>query len=131
MSDAPSPQKLLDRVREALRVRRYSPRTEESYVPWMRRLIAFHGMRHPSELGEREVSAFLSKLAADGVAASTQNRALSAILFLYRVVLEQDLPWLHGLVRAQRPSRLPVVLSRDEVGRLLAHMSGVPGLMGR
>jgi integron integrase len=116
--------RLLDRVRQAIRVRHYSPRTEQAYVGWMRRFILFHGKRHPRDLGEREVTAFLSRLATDGVSASTQNQALSAILFLYEVVLGERLPWMNDIVRAQRPARLPVVLSRPEVATLLSRLGG-------
>jgi hypothetical protein len=93
--------RLLDRVRAALRLRHYSRRTEEAYVAWIRRYIVFHGKRHPVEMGAPELTRFLSSLATDGrVAASTQNQALSALLFLYREVLELDVPWLDGIVRA-------------------------------
>jgi site-specific recombinase XerD len=96
--------RLLDRVREALRARHCSRRTEKAYVAWIRRYILFHGKRHPAELGATEITAFLSSLAVQAnVAASTQNQALSALLFLYRNVLEQDLPWLDEVVRAKRP----------------------------
>jgi integron integrase len=122
--------RLLDRVRAALRARHYSGRTEASYVAWIRRYIIFHDKRHPSEMGAPEVTAFLTSLAVDGqVAASTQNQALSALLFLYRDVLEIDLPWLDEVVRAKRPARLPVVLSRDEVRALLQRLDGVTRLM--
>jgi Phage integrase, N-terminal SAM-like domain len=106
--------KLLDRVRQAIRLRHYSRRTEQAYVAWIRRFIVFNGKRHPRELGEPEVTAFLSGLAARSVSASTQNQALSAILFLYEVVMGGRLAWMDGIVRAQRPVRLPVVLSREE-----------------
>src|SRR5262245_49567036 len=113
--EAPKP-RLLDRVREAIRARHYSPRTEKTYVAWIRRYILFHGKRHPAEMGAREITEFLCTLALkDKVAASTQNQALSALLFLYRAVLAQDVPWLDDLVRAKRRERLPVVLTRDEV----------------
>jgi integron integrase len=126
---APKP-RLLDRVREALRIRHYSRRTEEAYVAWIRRYILFHGKRHPGELGGPEVTRFLSSLAVDGrVAASTQNQALSALLFLYRDVLGVELPWLDDIVRAKRPTRLPVVLTRDEVRVVIRHLSGPPRLM--
>jgi integron integrase len=126
---APKP-RLLDRMREALRLRRYSRRTEEAYVAWARRFILFHSKRHPAGLGAPEVTGFLTSLAVDGrVAASTQNQALSALLFLYRDVLETELPWLDGIVRAQRPQRLPVVLTRDEVRAVLQQLEGVPRLM--
>ena len=123
------PPKLLDRVRDAIRLRHYSPRTEQAYVGWIRRFIVFNGKRHPRELGEREVSAFLSGLAGRGVSASTQNQALSAMLFLYDVVIGERLAWTNGLVRAQRPVRLPVVLSREEVSSLLSRLRGPVWLM--
>ncbi|AVZ79472.1 integron integrase [Zoogloeaceae bacteirum Par-f-2] len=130
--EAPPPPRLLDRVRERLRFKHYSIRTEHQYVQWVRRFILFHGKRHPAEMGAKEVEAFLTHLAVQGqVAAATQNQALSALLFLYREVLGQDLPWLDQVVRAKRPARLPVVLSRQEVGRVLEHMDGVYGLMAR
>ena len=100
--------RLLTRVREAIRTRHLSPRTEEAYVFWIRRYVLFHGKRHPAELGGAEVTRFLSHLAvAARVSASTQNQALSALLFLYRRVLHIDLPWLEGLVRAKRPAPCP------------------------
>jgi len=126
---SPSPPKLLDRVREAIRLRHYSPRTEQAYLAWIRRFIVSSGTRHPQEMGEPEITAFLSKLAARGVSASTQNQALSAILFLYEVVLGRRVEWMTQLVRAQRPARLPVVLSRDEVARVLGHLHGPVWLM--
>lgn len=113
-----------------MRLRRLSPRTEEAYVRWMCRYYEFHGRRDPADLGAKDVTAFLNDLATSGrVAASTQNQALSALLFLYREVLGRDLPWLDELVRAKRPARLPVVLARDEVRAVLSHMEGVPRLM--
>ncbi len=128
-AERPKP-RLLDRVRAALGVRHYSRRTEEAYVAWIRRYILFHGKRHPADMGSSELTAFLSSLALNGrVAASTQNQALSALLFLYREVLELDVPWLDGLVRAKRPQRLPVVLTRDEVRAVLRLLNGVPRLM--
>ncbi len=127
-----SPPRLLDRVREALRARHYSPRTEEAYVGWIRRFILFNGKRHPKEMGDVEINAFLSNLAVEGhVAASTQNQALSALLFLYRETLALEVPWLECLVRARKPVRLPVVLSRDEVRRLLGGVRGTPNLVCR
>jgi len=115
--------RLLDVVRDRIRVKHYSYRTETSYLGWIRRFIRFHGGRHPRDLGGPEVEQFLSYLATErNVAASTQNQALSAILFLYREALEIDLPWLDGIVRAKRPTRIPVVLSRDEVRRILAQL---------
>jgi len=124
--------RLLDQVRAAIRVRHYSRRTEDTYVHWIRRFILFHAKRHPQEMGEREVTAFLTYLAVDkNVAASTQNQALAAILFLYQKVLEMKLDWLEDVVRARRPKRLPVVLSRDEVTRLLNALQGMPQLIAR
>ena len=126
----PPPPRLLDRVRAALRTRHGSRRTEEAYVAWIRRFIFFHGKRHPGEMGAPEVTSFLTSLAVDGhVAASTQNQALSALLFLYKNVLEVDLPWLDGIVRARRPERLPVALTRDEVRAVLRRLDGPPRLM--
>jgi integron integrase len=122
--------KLLDQVRDAIRTRHYSYRTEEAYVGWIRRYILFHGKRHPAEMGKPEVSAFLSSLATDGhVSASTQNQALNALLFLYREVLGGELGWLDDLVRAKRPHRLPVVLTRQEVKAILAALRGRDWIM--
>ncbi len=124
------PPRLLQRLRDAIRVRHYSIRTEAAYVDWARRFIRFHGRRHPAELGPGEVAAFLTHLAVDReVAPSTQNQAKSAILFLYRDVLELQLPWLDEVVAAQSPRRLPVVLTSGEARRLLAEMNGTPGLL--
>ena len=126
----PRSPKLLDRVREALRVRHRSPRTEAAYVLWIRRFIVFHGKRHPEEMGEREVSEFLSHLAIERhVSPPTQNQALCAILFLYREVLERDLEWVGDVVRATASKRLPVVLTRAEVRAVLTALDGVPRLM--
>lgn len=126
------PPKLLDRVRTAVRVRHYSRRTEEAYVTWIRRFILFNGKRHPSAMGADEVNRFLSMLATERhVSASTQTQALCAILFLYRHVLEDSLPWLEDIVRARRSTHLPVVLSVDEVRRILTIMEGVPGTVAR
>ena len=124
------PPRLLDRVREAIRTRHYSRRTEKAYVNWIRRFIFFHDKRHPAEMGAREVTAFLTSLAVrDKVAASTQNQALSALLFLHREVLGVELPWLEDVVRAKRPQYLPVVLTRDETRALLQRLNGVPRVM--
>jgi integron integrase len=121
---------LLDRVRAEIRLRHYSGRTERAYVEWIRRFILFHDKRHPREMGAEEVSAFLTHLATQGkVAASTQNQALGALLFLYRSVLRLPLPALEGVVRARKPRNLPVVLSESEVRRVLEHMSGSPALV--
>lgn len=123
--DSPSSVTLLRDVRRATRIRRLSGRTEEAYVGWIHRFVRFCDWKHPKELGAAEVSAFLSHLAIDnGVAASTQNQALAALLFLYRDVLTVELPWLDQVVRAKRPQRLPVVLTRDEVRRLFVQLSG-------
>lgn len=115
--------KLLDQLRDAIRARHYSYRTEESYVYWVRRFILFHGKKHPNDVGKRHVEAFLTHLAVDrNVADSTQNLALSAILFLYREVLKIELPWLDEVVRAKKPARMPVVLERDEVRMIMARL---------
>jgi site-specific recombinase XerD len=122
--------RLLQRVHEAIRVRHYSRRTEEAYVHWIKRLIYFHGKRHPETMGEAEVTAFLNHIAVERhVAAATQNQALSAILFLYREVLGRELPWLDGVQRPSRPPRVPVVLTRAEVERLLAGITGTRWLI--
>jgi integron integrase len=115
--------KLLDRVRDALRVRHMSLRTEKAYLHWIRRYILFHNKRHPQEMGEPEINAFLTHLAVDGqVSASTQTQALCALLFLYRIVLEREVGELEGLVRAKRRRKLPVVLTAEEVKRILSHL---------
>ncbi len=122
--------RLLERVRVATRSRHYSPRTEQAYLGWARRFVDFHDKRDPAEMGEAEISKFLSWLATQGrVSASTQNQALSALLFLYEEVLQRDLEWLKDVVRAKRPLRLPVVLSRDEVNSILAELRGTPWIM--
>jgi integron integrase len=122
--------RLLDQVHAAIRARHYSRRTEKSYVRWILRFILFNGKRHPADMGEREITSFLSMLATRRkVSASTQNQALSAILFLYRVVLQQEFDWLDGIVKAKRPVRLPVVLAREEVREVLGQMRGTPWLM--
>jgi integron integrase len=120
----PAP-RLYDRIVEVLRVRHYSRRTEQAYIHWIGRFIKFHRQRHPRELSEADVNRFLTDLAVNGhVAASTQNQALSALLFLYEHVLEQPLDRIEGVVRARRPKRLPVVLTVDEVSRVMAHLTG-------
>lgn len=122
--------KLLDQLREQIRVRHYSIRTEHVYAKWVRDFIRFHGLRHPAELGAVEVEQFLSYLAVQqNVSASTQNQALSALLFLYKHVLHIDLPWLDDIVRAKRPARLPVVLSREETQQVLGHFEGQMALV--
>jgi integron integrase len=121
---------LLDQTRHLLRIRHYSIRTEQAYLRWIREYIIFHGKRHPSALGPSEVTAFLSYLASDRhVAASTQQQATSALLFLYRDVLHIDLPWLSHIERAKQPSRLPVVFTRAETRAVLAHLRGDNWLM--
>jgi integron integrase len=122
--------RLLDQVRDVIRFKHYSIRTERTYTDWIRRFILFHGKRHPSQMGESEVTSFLSSLARDGnVAASTQNQALSALLFLYKEVLKQEIGWLGSVERAKKPTRLPVVLTRDEVHKIFAHLHGMHRLM--
>jgi len=121
---------LLEEVKNALRIHHYSYRTEETYLQWIRRFILFNDRRHPREMGAEEIQDFLSDLATRGqVSASTQNQALSAILFLYQKVLQMDLPWLDEIVRAKRPVRVPVVLTREEVAKILNAMSGKHWLM--
>src|SRR5438552_837355 len=116
---------LLAQLRGALRTRHYSARTEEAYVAWVRRFVRFCGLRHPRELGQADVTRFLSSLAVDRqVSASTQNQALSALVFLYREVMDVPIGWLAALVRAKRPQRVPVVLTRDEVRRIFARLRG-------
>jgi integron integrase len=122
--------KLLEQVREVIRTRHYSLRTEGTYLGWIRRFILFHGKRHPREMGRQEVQQFLSHLAVEGhVAASTQSQALSAIMFLYQQVLKQDIGWLGEVVRAKQPHRVPVVLTQDEVAAVLRHLSGTTLIM--
>ncbi len=124
--------RLLDQVREEIRVRHFSLRTEEAYLHWIKRYIYFHQKRHPAEMGEKEITQFLTFLAVEKhVAASTQNQALSALLFLYKQVLKIELAWLNDVVRAKRPRHLPVVLSRQDVGKLFTHMTGANELIAR
>ena len=130
VSGKPRP-RLYDRIIEVLRVHHYSRRTEQAYVGWIRRFLEFHHGRHPALMAETELTAFLTHLAVNGhVAASTQNQALSALLFLYQQVLNVKLDWLENVVRAKRPKRLPVVLTQDEVRRVLAQLDGAYRLMG-
>ena len=118
-------------VREAIRTRHFSIRTEEAYLHWIKRFILFHGKRHPTQMAEGEVAAFLSHLAVEGqVASATQNQALNALVFLYRNVLGRPLGECTGIVRAKRPQRLPVVLTPDEVGRILRALKGIYWLIG-
>jgi integron integrase len=128
----PRPPRLLDRVRAACRLRHYSLRTEEAYVAWIKRFILFHNKRHPLDMGAAEINAFLTDLAVVGrVSASTQNQAFSALLFLYQKVLEVDPGRIAGVVRAVRPKRLPVVLTREEVRRVIEQLDGTFALMAR
>ena len=120
--------RVLEQLRDALRARHYSPRTEEAYTGWARRFAAFVGHRDPRALAPSDVSRFLTSIATAGVSASTQNQALGALLFLYRHVLGMAVPELHDIVRARRPERLPVVLSRSEVSQLLARLTSVEWL---
>ncbi len=122
--------KLLDQVRDAIRVKHYSMRTEEAYVHWIKRFIFFHEKRHPLKMGESEVSKFLSHLAVEGkVSASTQNQALSALLFLYQEVLKQELGWINNVKRAKKPSHLPVVFTKEEAKAVLLRLEGTKWLM--
>ena len=121
---------LLDKVREVIRVKHYSIRTEEAYVHWVKRFVLFHNKRHPIQMGEPEVSAFLTYLAAtEHVAASTQNQALSAILFLYREVLKLNMGWIEEIEWSKKPKRLPVVLAKAEVRMVLGRLEGSKWLM--
>ena len=130
-SAAPGPPRLLDQVRERLRVMHYSIRTEEQYVQWIKRFVLYHGKRHPRDMGAPEVEGFLTHLAvAGGVSASTQNQAKAALLFLYRHVLGVELDWLDGVTQAKPSQRLPVVLTEAEVRAVLAHLEGVYWLVG-
>ena len=122
----PAEKKLLDVVRDVIRLKHYSIRTEEAYVNWIRRFILFHGKRHPNDMEGKEIEAFLTHLAVEGhVAAATQNQALSALLFLYRNVLRRELDYPIAAVRAKQPQHLPAVLTRDETRRVIAQLSGI------
>ena len=124
MTSSPPQPKLLDQVRSKIRVKHYSIRTEQAYVDWIKRFIVHFDKRHPRDLGAAEVEAFLTHLAVEGqVAASTQNQAKSAILFLYREVLAQELPWLDNVEPAKPPQHLPVVLTQAEVQALLSRLT--------
>ena len=128
----PESPRLLVRVRDKIRLKHYSIRTEQAYTDWVRRFILFHKKRHPAEMGAAEVEKFLTHLAVEGnVAASTQNQAKSALLFLYREVLEIELPWLDNVAKAKDGKRLPVVLTAQESMRLLDEMEGTSGLIAR
>ena len=127
---AGSPPRLLDQVRDTIRRKHFSLRTEQTYVHWIKRFILFHGKRHPREMGAVEATAFLNYLARDRhVASATQNQGLNAILFLYREVLGTPLGWLEGLDRAKRPNRVPTVLTQDEAARLGSQFEGTIWLM--
>jgi integron integrase len=127
---SPGKPKLLDQVRDVIRRKHYSFRTEQIYLDWIRRFILFHGKKHPREMAEAEITEFLTFLAREGkVAASTQNQALSALLFLYKEVLRQEIGWLDQVERVKKPARLPVVLTKDEVGKIFAHLHGTHRLM--
>jgi integron integrase len=126
------PKKLLDQLCDVIRLKHYSIRTEEAYVSWARRYILFHNKRHPKDMGSQEIEAFLTHLAVgQKVAASTQNQALNALLFLYRHVLRQDLDLPIEAIRAKRPKRLPTVMTREEVQRVLAALSGTHQLISK
>jgi integrase len=128
-SSAPKP-KLLDQVREAIRMRHFSPRTEETYVHWIKRFIFFHNKRHPAEMAEPEIARFLSNLASESrVSGSTQNQALNALLFLYHYVLGKEIGYVNGVVRAKKAPRLPVVLTRGEIQALLSYLNGSERIM--
>jgi len=128
--DEPKPKKLLDQVSEALRTKHYAYRTEQTYVDWIKRYIIFHKKRHPKDMGANEIREFITYLATErNVATSTQNQALSAILFLYRMVLEKDITLPPGLINPSRPKRLPTVLTHAEAMSVIDHMRGTPRLM--
>ena len=128
----PAAPRLLDRVRDRIRAKHYSIRTEQAYVDWIKRFIHFHGKRHPAELGAPDVEQFLTHLAVTGnVAAATQNQAKSALLFMYKEVLGVELPWLNQVTQARTPARVPVVLTREEVTRILSRLDGVHRLIGK
>lgn len=129
MSESP---RLLDLVRARVRTLHYSTRTEQAYLYWIKGYIRFHKLRHPADMGVSEVEAYLSHLAVSrNVAAATQNQALSALLFLYKEVLEMDIPWVENVTRARRPAKLPVVLTESEVQALLSHLEGMHSLIAR
>ena len=122
--------KLLDEVQNKIRLKHYSIRTEQSYVQWIKRFIIFHNKRHPKDMGEKEITEFLTHLAVrENVSASTQNQALCALLFLYREVLQQDVGWLDDIERAKRSKRLPVVFTREEAKKILLRLEGTKWIM--
>ena len=122
---------LLDQLRDRIRLKHYSIRTEKAYLDWNRRFILFHNKKHPRTMGTQQVEQFLTYLAVNGrVASSTQNQALSAILFMYKEVLGIELPWLNGVTRAKRPEKIPLVFSKNEIQKLLANLEGTYWIMG-
>ena len=122
--------KLLDRLRDRIRLKHYSIRTEKAYLDWNRRFILFHNKKHPRNMGTQEVEQFLTYLAVNGrVASSTQNQALSAILFMYKEVLKIELPWLKDVTRAKRSEKIPLVFSKNEIQKLLAKLDGTNWIM--
>ena len=126
-NSAPPKPKLLDQVRQAIRTRHYSYGTEKAYIGWIKRFIFFHNKRHPVEMGETEIGRFLSSLATEShVSSSTQNQALNALLFLYQEVLQRKIGLIEGVVRAKKPRRLPVVLTKEEVKRILGCLQETP-----
>jgi len=128
----PGKVKLLDRVREAMRFKHYSLRTERTYIDWIKRFIIYHGKRHPETMGADEVRRFLNNLASErNVAASTQNQAFSALLFLYKEVLKQQLPWIDDIQRAKRPAKMPLVFTPTEARDVLGKMHGTARLMAQ
>lgn len=123
--------KLLEVVRDSLRTQNYSYRTEKTYINWIRKYILFHKKRHPKEMGEREINQFLTYLAVNQkVAASTQNQALSALLFLYKRILRKEIGWIGNIQRARKPKKIPVVFTREEVKKVMLHLHGKCWLMG-
>ncbi len=125
------PKRLLDQVRDRIRLKHYSIRTEQAYVSWIKRFILFHNKKHPKDMGKQEIESFLTHLALDlNVASSTQNQAFNAILFLYNQVLHQPLEDKISAVRAKKPSRLPTVMTNDEAMSVLNALSGIHQLMG-
>ena len=127
LSEAGKP-RLLDQVRETIRTKHYSIRTEQSYVQWVRRYILFHNKRHPKDMGEKEINEFLKHLAVNrNVTASTQTQALCAILFLYKEVLNEEIGFVENIYRAKKPRRLPVVFTRQEIREIMQHLSGENG----
>src|SRR6056297_333862 len=124
--------KLMDQVRNLIRAKHYSIRTEEAYVGWIRKFILFHEKRHPKEMGEDEISAFLTHLAVNrNVAASTQNQAFNALLFLYRNVLGMEFGVLENVERAKRPKRLPVVFTKEELKEIISQLDGYKWIMAQ